>query len=461
MRAETNIDRTLILLLGAGLVARLVVAIPVFLDISRTAACYDAVSYDMLASRMLEGKPYSVSFEEPYKPNSTITPGYPVFLAGIYAVTGGSKLGVVLVQILLNLLLLFLLYRFIKRRFGERAATWMGIFYILDLNLAMFSAQLTADSLFAFVLTAFLIVLLECFERQSLTMALAAGVLLGAATLVKPIALYFGVPLLLFVFLWRFSWRKLAGWGIVLGLQLFCITPWVIRNRVVFGETFYTTISDVNLLRYHAAPLKSMLENIPREEAEAELEREGLKGRDPNELNEAQAYLSYGRGARGYLIRHPLAYASSLLAGGLATLVYPLPMAETGFYFRGLESQPSSGVAQRVLMELVKGRILSALSIAWKERLRYFGIPVIIGFLLYSVFHFVMLAFGLRAYVIMGFKDKAFLLFLLAGMYFLGLLAFGISPRMRVPVEPLLAGLAAVGLVARREKKKHGARNAS
>lgn len=450
MKRRINIDKTLLILLTAGLVARLVVAIPVFTDISRTAACYDAVSFDLLARHMLESKGFSVSYEAPYKPNSTITPGYPLFVAGIYALTSRSKLAVVFVQIIINLVLLAILYRFLKKRFENRPALWMGILFIADINTALFVTQMTTETLFTFLLVCFLILLLECFEKDKFTLAICSGLLLGAATLVRPIVLYFTVPLLLFVFFTGFRWRKLLQWGIILGIQLVFITPWVIRNRVVFGECFYTTISDVNLLRYHAAPLKAGLEGMSRDEAQAQLELEGTGER--TDFDEAGYYRSYGRAARRYLLSHPLPYIGSLVMGGLATMLYPLPMAETGFYFREPENLPASGVAQSVLIDLMKGRVVSALRVVWKERLVYYGIPVFLMFLVYSIFHLFKLGFGLRAYILRGLRDPFMLLFLLTGIYFMGLLGFGISARMRVPIEPLLVSLAGIGIFAKRIK---------
>lgn len=447
-------DRTLFILLGAGLVARLAVAIPVFTDISRTAACYDAVAYDQIAQNLLAGNGYSKMPTPPYEINSTITPGYPFFVAGIYAIFGRARVAVVLIQIVLNLMILALLYRFLKRRFGDKPAMWMGILFIADVNMAMFCAQQTSETLFAAFLVPALILILESLEHGRFPTAVTAGVLVGAATLVRPIALYIAVPLLLFILIshiwWRVVklWRKLARWGIILALQMVLIIPWVIRNRVVFDESFYTTVSDVNMLRYHAAPLKAALEKKKREEAQKELEDQAVEGKQWE--NEAQYFRILGQEARTYIFKHPLPYVGTLVIGSFASLIYPLPMRETGVYFRGEENLPKLGIAQNVMLELMKGRVIPALRVAWEERLRYYGIAVFVLFLAYGVFHLFKLGCGLRAYIVRGLRDPVMLLFLLTGIYFMGLLAFGISARMRVPMEPLLVSLAGIGIFAKR-----------
>ena len=452
-------DKTLLILLGAALAARLVLAIPVFIDISRTsAACWDAIVYEKTALNLLDGHGYSVSSQEPYEIDSTIAPGYPFFVAGVYALFGRSKLAVVFIQIILNLAVLAILYRFLLRRFGSKPALWMGVLFIADINMAIFCAQLSSETLFALLLIPALLLILASFESGRIRSAVAAGVLVGAATLVRPIALYFALPLLLYLFLSRFRWRKLLQWGVILLIQIAFITPWIIRNRVVFGETFYTTVSDVNFLLYHAAPLKAALERKPRGVAQQELEDEAFQ--DKGWQNQAQYFRILGRHARRYLLKHPLPYVGSVVMGGVVALVSPLPMSGTGVYFRRKEALPELEVAQSSMIEILKGRAIPALKIALRERLRYFGVPLFTLFIAYALFHLFKLGCGLRAYILRGLRDPALLLFLLTGLYFMGLVCFGTSPRMRAPMEPLLVSLAGIGLASKRIKKSKDSKEA-
>ncbi|MBD3286388.1 hypothetical protein GF359_07525 [candidate division WOR-3 bacterium] len=454
MIGKAFLDRNLLFLLSAALLARVLISIPAFADISRTSSCYDAVAYNLLAENMLEGKGFSASLEEPYEPNSTITPGYPAFVAGIYALTGHSKLAVILIQIVLNLVALVLLYRFLNGRFGQKVSLWAGILFIFDLNTAFYCTQLTTETLFTFLFVVFLFFTLRTFEERSFRLAAASGAILGAATLIRPISLYFTAPLFIFLLLTRLKWKKLALWSVILGMQLAFITPWIVRNRVVFGETFYTTISDVNIYKYHSASLKSVLEGKPRSQALEEFDREAVEGR--GKLNEAERYRLYGRVAKRYLLRHPLPYVASLVGGGLASLIYPVTLGEAGAYFHGPEDAQKQGTSPVVTSFLSEGRLGKALETVWDKRLRYLGIPLLLLFAAYALFHVAKLGAGLRAYIIKGLRDPVMLLFLLTGLYFLGLLSFGFSPRARVPLEPLLAALAGIGFVVRNNKKKKG-----
>lgn len=454
-------DRKLLILLSVALVIRLAFTVPVFLDSSRTFACTDARTYDSIARNLLQGKGFSMSLEAPYEPETTVTPGYPFFVAGIYAITGGSRISVVMVQLVLNLVILVMLYLFLKKRFGERTALLAGALFIAELNIVIFTNQITTEILFTFFFIPALLLIIKWIEMERMVLAVGAGLLLGVASLVRPVVLYFGVPLLLFVFLTRFRWRKLLGWGIIVVLQLVLLSPWVIRNRIVFGETFYSTVSSMNLMRYHAVPLKARLEDISREHAAQELEQKALEGK-PVE-NTPQYFRIVGAEARRYILKHPLPYIPISIVGGLGTLAFPFSMHETGVYFGGQKDPPGGSIIVQMLAQLSKGRIISVLKMAWKERLSYYGTFVAVLFLLYGIFHLIKLGLGLRAYITRRFKEPAMLLFFLTCIYSLSLLGLAVVPRLRVPVEPILVSLAAIGVfsIRKKESKPHEAHRSS
>ncbi len=105
-----------------------------------------------------------------------------------------------------------------------------------------------------------------------------------------------------------------------------------------------------------------------------------------------------------------------------------------------------------LLSELGKGRIFKVARTIWDERLGYYGTLTAVVFLIYALFHLAKLALGLRAFIVRGLRDPVMLLFLLAGAYSLAFLGLAVVPRLRVPVEPLLVSLAAIGLFSKREK---------
>ena len=447
-----NIDKPLLLLLGGAVLIKLAFAVPVFLDPSRALACTDAFFYSRIAHNLLSGNGFSMCSQAPYNPDSTVAPGYPFFLAGIFALFGNSQIAVILIQIILDLVLLFVFYNFLKKRFGQKIALLTGIIFILDVNLSIYVNQLTSEALFTTLFIPALIMILASGEEKGFLPAVWAGLLLGAATLVRPVILYFGVSLLLFFILTRLSWRKLAKLGIIVGLQFVLLVPWVVRNRIVFNENVFSTVSQTNLVRYHAAPLKAYLEHKTREQAQQEIEEAALG--DRTGLNEVGYLNSVAGEASRYILKHPVPYIGAAFVGGLGSLIYPLPLHETGVYLEGQRPPPPGSIVVDLLSDLTKGRIGEVIKRLWQERLLYYGILTAVLFIIYGLFHLAKLAFGLRAYIVSVFKDPFMILSLITGVYFLGLLGLAVVPRMRVPVEPLLLSLAGIGLFAKKGEKK-------
>lgn len=452
MKRQLTFDRKLLILICMAIVGRLAFAVPAFIDPSRAAACSDTEQYEKIAQNLLDGHGFTQESSPPFNPDSKITPGYPCFLAAINGIFPQSRIAVVVLQILLALVPLISLYQFTRRRFGERAAFWGGVILIADVNFALYVNQVMTETVFVALFIPALIMVIESMEERKWVKVAGVGLLLGTATLVRPILIYFSAVLLLWIFLSRFKPVKLAKWAVILGLQVICVLPWVIRNRVEFGETFYTTISDINMWRLHAAGVKASVEGISRAEAQEILAEEALESKHPG--NEAQRYRILGAYSRTYLLSHPGRYTAGLALGGTATLFYPLALGETAFYVSG--THPEVAPSRGVFVEILKGQIGKGIKQAWQNRLMPFGTTVVIVFLIYGLFHLAKLAFGLRAYIVKGLRDPAMILFLLTGIYFMALLGLGITPRLRVPVEPLLATLAGIGIVSQRERRMIG-----
>lgn len=449
MTRNRKIDRSLLILFITAIVVRIAFTVPVLLDTDRAFACTDAIFYHRIASNLAAGNGYSMAESPPFLPDSTVAPGYPGFVAALSFFIN-SPITVVIVQILLSLILLLILYRFVRRRFGERAALVSGLVLIFDLNFLIFTTQITTEMLFTVLFIPFLALIVTWIEKEKIIYSVLAGVLLGAATLVRSITLYFGAVLLLFVFLTRFKWRKLAGWAIIVVVQIACIAPWVIRNRAVFDQTFYTTVSDMNLLRYHAVPLKASIEDISRSQAHTELTEEIAT----DQTNEARYLKQAGRVSRRYILTHPVRYAGGLALGDFSTLIYPVTLHELGVYLKGQTEPPSGTITVPVINLVGEGRVGEAMSLVWKERFAYYGFGVFILFVLYGLFHLAKLGLGVRSFAVKGLRDPVMLLFLLSGIYLLAFVGLAVVTRLRVPAEPMLAVLAGIGMTAKSPKRK-------
>lgn len=155
----------------------------------------DGAEYLQWGERVLRGEPMNIRLLR--------TPGYPYLLAGTFAVFGVGPVGVLIVQHLLGVAACAGVALFAGRRAGPVLGTLAGMACAFDPWLMAFeSYALTETTTVALVVAAILAALAP--GRRRWPSALAMGLLLGAACLVRPTAQVF-VPFLILA-------RALAGW---------------------------------------------------------------------------------------------------------------------------------------------------------------------------------------------------------------------------------------------------------
>ncbi|MBI3564506.1 MAG: glycosyltransferase family 39 protein [Elusimicrobia bacterium] len=164
-------------------------------------------------------------------------PGYPLFLAPFLAV--GGDLGLSLARwatIAAGALAPALTYRVALRlRATRTAALVAGALVALDPMMIYFSARLMSESLFTALVLGFLYAWLYAWEAGAVRSAALAGVLGGAASLTRGTMLPFGGVLAL-VALWRR--REQPRWAALVAVCGLCwagtIAPWTFRNWRVY-----------------------------------------------------------------------------------------------------------------------------------------------------------------------------------------------------------------------------------
>lgn len=168
-------------------------------------------------------------------------PGYAYFLASIYRVFGLSFMAPRIVQMILGLESCLLAFVLARRAYGEAvgliAAGLTSTYWIL----IYFEGQFQEPALLTFILLAFVCALGLWAERRTFRHALAAGLLLGLAGLVKPNPLLF-LPVGVGWAFWVLSRRRerrmgyvRAAAGLVVGSAI-AVAPAAIRNYCVAGD---------------------------------------------------------------------------------------------------------------------------------------------------------------------------------------------------------------------------------
>ena len=167
-------------------------------------------------------------------------PAFPIWVATIYRVTGNSSpYAVQSVQWGLDLFLtLFLICGIAFTAFGWRTTVATGFLVGLSPLLAIVGVSPSADAPTNWFVLGGLCLLVLAAKRHSRQLALAAGLVLGAACWIRVNPLYLSIfwaaAVLVFV---RAEWRKrtILAASIVLGATLI-ISPIVVRNYISFPD---------------------------------------------------------------------------------------------------------------------------------------------------------------------------------------------------------------------------------
>jgi len=186
-----------------------------------------------------------------------IPPGYAFFLAAVRGL-GGTPFTARIVQDFLGAGTGLLLFYYIRRPFGLKAAFLGSLaFAVWAPSLAIGDFVLT-ESLFTFLLLA---TLLLWGNGDSRAHALGAGLIGGAAALSRELALLFFPAIALSYLLTRDYKRALNA--ILAGIiVIICVAPWTVRNwRVLGGFVPVTSKSNVDFFIYNHNSFDQILYN--------------------------------------------------------------------------------------------------------------------------------------------------------------------------------------------------------
>lgn len=191
----------------------------------------DSAVYDAWSDRILAGEPYP---QRAYYQ----APGYPFLLAGLKLVTGGSRGGVLLLQLLAGSAALALLFLAGRRLSGDRAGLLAAVLAGFHAPLVFHELKLLPAVWVLLGDAASLLLLLRALERPSAGRALLAGLSGGLLVVLYPARLLL-LPVALAWLLLRprsVPARRRALLGLVaLGGALAAILPVTLRNRAAGG----------------------------------------------------------------------------------------------------------------------------------------------------------------------------------------------------------------------------------
>lgn len=209
------------------------------------AGAYARIAESLYRDGSFDARPPGVS--RAVQPASSYAPGLPLFVAGLYELSGGVHLTFTLVMLALlgagAIPLTFLL----GRRMAGPVAGLIGATVIaIYPALLDYQGLLLTEPLAAFLLSAALVVFLYAADRPSPWRWLGGGALLGALTLVRPEYLALAV-LLPLAWLARETLggrlrRSVTLAGVSLLGTALVLAPWTIRNAIVLDRAVPVSI---------------------------------------------------------------------------------------------------------------------------------------------------------------------------------------------------------------------------
>ena len=349
-------------------------------------------------------------------------PGYPLFLRGIFDVFGHHYAAVVGVQIVLSVATVAVAFWLAGLVLPQRLALVAAAALALDPASIFFANQMLTETLFTLIVTVAVALIVCCYRSNSTVTAVAAGLTLGLAVLVRPIAEY--LPLFIAVTLVVIGVREKTLRLLVPVTLAFVIGfavpsgAWVFRNYEVTGVPLVSTIDGHNLLQYRA--VGAMVEDgVPRSLAQHDVLVRLAPHVSPGD-NAARVSRAEARVGLSILAEHPVGTLKTWLRGE-AKLLFGPARSETATLLTGAATDDALWLRILVMLDaVITAVIVVAAAVA---------------------------AGGL----LVGYLRNSALWLLLTPAAYLVIISGGHEAysRFRVPVAPLLAVLGAAALTVR------------
>jgi 4-amino-4-deoxy-L-arabinose transferase-like glycosyltransferase len=402
----------IVVLIGAALV-RVVLLVVVSHHLDR-ATVSDTLDYQFFASHLWS----DLLSPTPTELYDTLirTPGYPLMLAAL----GQQTLWVLIAQIALSLLLVIVVYQMALASIGEAGALIAAVIVAFEPVQLTYDFFLLSEIPFAFGLTLGVAWWLRGLREQSWRWLACAGAVLGLATLIRPVSLYLLIVLLPITALMMRRHAPLLACLVLTVAFALPVGTWVARNLVVTGHPVFSTIQDYNMAYYRGAYAIAAEDHVTVEQA-IQVLRSSITAPDSDPVTQAD---QLGKAGFAALLSHPRGWAEETALGAKALLV-------------------GSGASDWRLLFDFYSRIISA-----------FGSFISVGLFVLAVSG-VILAVRPRRWEVLAAASVV--------IYVVGVTsAGGTSARMRVPIEPLIALLAAYAVVTlRRSWVAHRAQTSS
>ena len=224
----------------------------------------EASTYEILARQILSGNGLSHELFS-YRP-----PLQPMFIALTYLVSGSTNpLIAVFLQSFISTGVTILTFIIAKElNMSKPAQFFAGLIVALDPASIIIGMTLMAETLSNIFIATSMIFIIRLMRSRNMRDAAAAGAAIALATLARPTAIYYWVPIVLIIpLLVPGLIRKTTMLVIIFAIG---VLPWYLRNQIHHNVFTFSTVGNFDLLFYGAVSVKSKATGQSPQELEAQ-----------------------------------------------------------------------------------------------------------------------------------------------------------------------------------------------
>lgn len=203
------------------------------------------------------------------------------FITSVFLFLFKSQWSIYIFQIFLAFVSLIFIYKIAKLFFSEKVARWSVFILAIEPFWAWNNFLLVSENLFIPLIVAGIYYFLKFFKESVAKNICLSAVCLALATLIRPNSLLIVLALsflLILIFIFRrqlkltgiflFNYRQLLIFLLLFNLLFFAIlTPWMVRNKIIYGHLTLANILYTNPYFYNLPPVLAIQKNISFSEA--------------------------------------------------------------------------------------------------------------------------------------------------------------------------------------------------
>jgi len=229
---KTIKDWKLLVAIFAGALIIRIIFISLFSEVE-----YPNFQYDTIGWNLVQGNGYSMDIDPPYSPSAYRPPVYPFFLATIYKLFGHSYFAVKVMQSIVGALTCVLIYLISIEVFSRKVGIISALISSVYPAFLYYTNTLIMEIVLIFIVAVTVLLFVKVVKHKTLKYQIAFGISIGIASLCRPAMLLYPFFALLFMyFIYPNKKEYLKHGGLMLIAMLLVLTPWTIRNYVVFGK---------------------------------------------------------------------------------------------------------------------------------------------------------------------------------------------------------------------------------